>query len=210
MVAVIFLVAMLSSILLSLMGALPFWASALITAACLTGLGFYGAIEQQQRNRIRRRCRQLQARWGQRITHLGGLSLPLETKGVLYLLEDDLLLETENDHFQIPHDSLRKILILSAEQIRRLSDKRLCDMLATGNVRSFSSLREKIRHRDRAVRGNGILMLAYKLDGEDIRLLVLSTLLRLPALTGCFRDSGLPSGKVGIIDSNGKSMTPVV
>lgn len=210
MVAVIFLLAMLSSILLSLMGALPFWASAVITSVCLTGLGFYGAIEQQLRYRIRRRGRQLQAKWGLRIIHLGGLTLPLETKGVLYLLEDDLLLETENDHFQIPHDSLRKILLLSADQIRRLSDKRLCDMLATGNVRSFSSLREKIRHRDRAVRGNGILMLAYKPDGEEIRLLVLSTLLRLPALTGYFRGSDLPSGKAGMIDANGKSITPVV
>jgi len=186
MIAVIFLIAMLSSILLSLMGALPFWASGAIILGSLIGLGLLGAAEQQQRLRVRRRSRQLQARWGLRTVHLGGLPVPLETPAVLYMLRDHYRLETDFDNWQIPLADIQKTLVVSAETIRRLSDKQLSEQLASGNIRSFSSLREKIRHHDKSVRSHGILIITHRPAGSETRLLILATQLRMATLNSYF------------------------
>ena len=210
MIAVIFLIAMFSSILLSLMGALPFWASGAIVLTSLAGLCFSAVLDQQLRRKIRRRSRQLQARWGMRTTHLGGLPVPLDTPAVLFLLHDHLRLETEFDYWKIPLSELKKILIVSSENIRRLPDRQLGELLATGNIRSFSSLREKIRHHDKAVRGHGILMIAYKTEKNDPRLLILATLLRPATLNGYFAAGGLPADIFSRFEANGKPVRPVV
>lgn len=204
MTAVIFLIAMFSSILLSLMGAMPFWASGVIVAASLAGLGVQVILDHQQRLRIRRRGRQMQARWGLRTSHLGGLPVPLDTTGILFLLQDHFRLETDFDHWQISFAELRKILIISPDHIRRLSDRQLNDLLASGNIRSFSSLREKIRHHDKAVRNHGILMVSYQAQSSEPRLLVLATQLRPAALDAYFSGGGLPAGTLVRSDANGK------
>jgi hypothetical protein len=210
MIAIIFILSMISAILLSLMGGLPFWASGLTAAICLSGLGVLGAIDQQQRRNIKRLCRLLRAKWGLSVLHLGGLPLPLDTPGILFLLSGCLQMDAEQDHLRIPLDELRKILLVNAEQIRKHSDRQLCDLLATGNIRSFSSLREKIRHHDIAVRRHGIMMITWKPEREEIRLLVLSTRHSLASLAACFGSLDLPDGQVDVFDFNGQGVTRVI
>lgn len=204
MIAVIFLIVMFSSILLSLMGALPFWASGAIVLTSLAGLFVEAVLEHQLKRQVRRRSRQLQARWGLRTSHLGGLPVPLDTHAVFFLLQDHFRLETEYDYWQIPFSELNKILVVNADHIRRLSDRHLGELLATGNIRSFSSLREKIRHHDKAVRSHGIMLISYTPDNVETRLLILSTQLRPATLNAYFADGGLPDGILRRQPANGR------
>lgn len=208
--AIAFLTIILCSASLAFMGALPVWAGLLLGIGGFTGLAVIGFTEQRLHRMLRRRGRQLQARWGLSIRHLGGLPLPLETSGSLYLLSSQLLLESEHDQLRIPLESIRKILLLSANQIRLISDKQLAEMLEAGNIRSFSILREKIRHHDSATFGHAILMITYDLKPEEARLLVLAATRRMAAIVGLFANPLLPSDRIRLLDPNGKTESPVV
>ena len=180
--AIIFLLTMICSILLALTGSLPFWASGVISVLCLAGLIAIGIVEQRKQRHLKRRCRQLQAVWGIPSSHLGGLPLPLETTGNLYLLADELLLDTEHTQHRIELAGLQQIFLVTSDQIRKLSDRQLCDLLATGGIRSFSLLREKIRHHDSTLTKHGIMMIVYQQNNDEPSLLILSTHQRIPAL----------------------------
>lgn len=208
--ALAFLLIIICSVSLAFMGALPVRTGGILAAGGFAGLFVMGFIEQRSHRLLRRRGRQLQARWGLPICHLGGLPLPLETPGNLFLLATQLLLESEHDQLRIPLDNLSKILLLNSDQIRKLSDRQLADMLESGNIRSFTVLREKIRHHDSLVFGHGILMIAYNVENDDTRLLVLAAARRLPAIIGLFANPILPGDKIRLLEPNGKTESPVL
>lgn len=180
--AIIFLLTMICSILLALTGSLHYWTSGAISVLCLAGLTAIGIVNQRKQSHLKRRCRQLQAVWGIPASHLGGLPLPLETTGNLFLLTDSLLLDTEHTQHRIDLDGLLQILLVTSDQIRKISDHQLCELLATGGIRSFSLLREKIRHHDSTLTKHGIMMLVYQQEYDEPSLLILSTHQRIPAL----------------------------
>lgn len=201
--AIIFLLTMICSILLALTGSLPFWTSGVITVLCLAGLMAIGIVEHRKLCHLKRRCRQLQAVWGIPASHLGGLPMPLETPGNLYLLSDELMLDTEHTQHRIELSRLQQILLVTSDQIRKLSDHQLCELLETGGVRSFSLLREKIRHHDSTLTKHGIMMIVYQEDCDEPSLLILSTHLRIPALLQMLSQSELKS-RTKLIGSTNK------
>jgi hypothetical protein len=202
--AILFILAMVSALLLSFTGSLPFWASGAITVSCLFSLAVLGFYKMQEQRQLKRRGLQLRALWGLPVRHLGGLPLPLDTAGNLFLLQDQLLLDTEHDQQKISQVGLRQILIVTADQIRRIPDHILCEMLDTGSCRSFSSLREKIRQHDSALRRSGILMIAYQPAGEAADLLILATRAGSRRLVALLRQSSL-AAQSGFIRQNGKT-----
>lgn len=188
---VLLIVTLICAVLLAITGSLSPWVSGLIVIAVLAELVIktYGNLQQQRQ--IRQQCQRLQAAWGISVRHLGGLPMPLETPASLFLLPDQLLLIAEHDQLAIPLDETNEILLTTADQIRKISDKQLCSLLASTSSRTFSALREKTRHRDSGLHRNGILMLVYQADGNEPGLLILAVnrrpdyladLLRHPAL----------------------------
>jgi hypothetical protein len=174
-VAILLLLLLLCTALLALTGSLPLWLSGLIAAGTLTGLILLTRYQQLQQRRLLRRRRALRAYWGIPVRHLGGLPLPLETTGILFLMAAQLQLECDRSQLIIPLQDARQILLTTADQIRKIPDRQLCSLLASISCRTFSALREKIRHHDSALRRNGILMIVYQRPGADLSLLILST-----------------------------------
>lgn len=201
--AIIFLLTMICTILLAYTGSLPFWAGELISALCLIGLLIIGFVEHRKHRQMKRRCRILRAIWGISASHLGGLPLPLETTGNLFLLADELLLDTEHTQHRIKLAELKQLFLVTSDQIRKISDRQLCDLLDTGGIRSFSLLREKIRHHDSTLTKHGIMMLVYQQENDETSLLILSTHLRIPALMQLLSQPDLNS-RIKLIESSHK------
>jgi hypothetical protein len=124
-----------------------------------------------------------------------------------------LLFETAEGQLTWNIDSIDRITAARADQIRCFSDKRICSLLGAGTCRSFSPVREMIRHRDPFLRRSTILFLVTRQDESGPELLVLAidkpyarlwVLLRHTALRavtvsalGEARPGGAEPGRVG-------------
>jgi hypothetical protein len=93
----------------------------------------------------------------------------------LFLLPDELLLETDQDHLSVKLSDVVKIVPARADQIRKIPDKKLCAFLESGSCRIFSALREMIRRHDSLLRQTCILFIVKRdADGEPADLVVLA------------------------------------
>ncbi len=185
------------AVLLALTGSLPPWLGVLISLGCLAGLFGQTRSRLLLQRQIHQQRQSLHAVWGIPVRHLGGLPLPLDTPGNLFLLPQQLLLATERSQLALPLESISQILLTTADQIRKIPDRQLCTLLASASCRTFSALREKIRHRDSALRRRGILMLLYQLADGEPSLLILATG-RRPGILTILLNHPFLAGKVPI------------
>ncbi len=185
--AALLILILICAILLAITGSMSPWLSGLVALACLAGLTVQSWNKSQSLKKLRKRRQYLMARWGVLVRHLGGLQLPLDTAGQLYLLKEQMLLETEHENLSVPLTSIQQILLTTADQVRRMPDRQLCHLLSAGNCRLFSALREKIRHHDSLLRKHGLLLIVYQTPDDGVNLLILATNKSPHALTGLFR-----------------------
>lgn len=141
--AILLLLLLICTALLAFTGSLPLWLSGLIAAATLAGLILQTRYQQLQQQKMLRRRKALRAYWGIPVRHLGGLPLPLETTGILFLTAAQLQLECDRSQLIIPLQDTRQILLTTADQIRKIPDRQLCSLLASISCRTFSALRGK-------------------------------------------------------------------
>ncbi len=207
--AILFILTMICAVLLAFTGSLPVWAAGAITAACLIGLLLIGIVKQQHQRQLKKRIRHLNAEWGMATRHLGGLPMPLDTSGNLFLIQNHLMLDTEYDQHYISLAGLQRIILVTVDQIKKLSDRQLCDLLETGSVRSFSSLREKIRHHDSVLHNQALLMIVYREAEEDARLLILAGQYGLIYTKGLMSRSSV-CDRIRLISQDGSLETPQI
>lgn len=191
--AALMILILVCAVLLAITGSLPLWAAIIICLACLAGLVLNSWYLRASRLNLKKRRQQLKACWGIQVHHLGGLQLPLETPGNLFLMQDELRLETEHEAFPIELDNIQKVLLSTADQIRRLPDSQLFAIMNAGNSRLFSALREKIRHHDSFFIRHGILLLVYLSPDDELNLLILATNRRPQVLAGLLQHPALES-----------------
>lgn len=102
------------------------------------------------------------------VRHLGGLPFPIPTPVNLFFTAETIRVETEHDLWQISRDQLRKLVIMSSEQIHKLPDTDIIQALSGGNSRLLSLVREKIRRGDSAIRRSKLIFLTFQVEpGEE-------------------------------------------
>ncbi len=176
---------------LSMIGSLNPGAAFLISACCLAGMAFQIRQKHILRQQLNRRRSALQAKWGLQVKHLGGLPLPVDTPGSLFFLGDRLVLETEHDSWTFQLDGLRKILLMTSDQIYKVDDRQLCNLLLAGSSRTLAALREKIRHHDSALHHSSVLLITYQPEAGDTSLLVLASAVYPQKVTSLLKTNGL-------------------
>ena len=199
--AALLILVLVCAILLTITGSLPPWAFGLISLSSLVGLVLHSWYRRISLLQLKKRRLQLKACWGILVHHLGGLQLPLETPGNLFLLENELRLETEHESFAVQVKNIQKILLSTADQIRRIPDSQFFSIMETGNSRLFSALREKIRHHDSFFIKHGILLLVYPTPDNELNLLILATNLRPRVMASLLRHHAL-AGKIHKLQNN--------
>lgn len=199
--AALLILVLVCAILLTITGSLPPWSFGLISLASLCGLVLHSWYRHIGRLQLKKRHHQLKACWGVMVRHLGGLQLPLETPGNLFLLENELRLETEHESFAIEVNNIQKILLSTADQIRRIPDSQFFSIMETGNSRLLSGLRDKIRHHDSFFIKHGILLLVYLTPDNELNLLILATNRRPQVLASLLRHHTL-AGKINKLQNN--------
>lgn len=122
--------------------------------------------ETQKKKALTDRRVALHARFAIAVCHLSGLPLPTDLPAVLFLTEDQLILETETEQWVVPCEQLEKIYLINAEQIRHINDPQLCQLLKISN-RSFVALREKLRRHDSGLRRKAVLFLVFRKEQEE-------------------------------------------
>jgi hypothetical protein len=191
--AILLIVVLVCAILLGLLGSLPAWASIILSLASLAALAAYTFFNKRDRNRLNQRRQFLAASWGTPVRHLSGMPLPQNSQGNLFLMPDQLLMETEQDHLTVRLADIEKIILARADQIRKIPDKKLCSLLNAGTCRSFSAVREMIRHRDSLLHQSAVLLIVTRHAEAEPDLLIFAvrqsvakteSLLRHPHLKG--------------------------
>lgn len=161
---------------LTFSGILNLGLAVLMVMVCLYALAWSSYQDKKRRDQIRRRCRQLGATWGGPVRHLGGLPIPAETPASLFLLQDQILLESEHLVQAFPFVQIKHIVPMTAEQIRNLPDQALCRLLDVASCRPLNSSRDKIRRGDSSLRKSMLLLLILSPDpdkAEDTYFIVL-------------------------------------
>lgn len=176
MMSLILVLTILCALALAFTGVLNLGLSVLLVTVCLYALVWISYQHKKRRDQIRGRCRQLGATWGGPVRHLGGLPIPAETPASLFLLQDQLLLESEHLVQSFPFAQIRHIVPMPAEQISSLPDQALCRLLDVASCRPLSSSRDKIRRGDSSLRKSMLLLLILSPDqdkAEDTYFIVL-------------------------------------
>ncbi|MEA4888321.1 MAG: hypothetical protein VB070_02495 [Clostridiaceae bacterium] len=176
---------------LSMIGSLNAGAAFFISVCCLAGMVLQVRQKHIMRQQLNRRRVALQAKWGLQVKHLGGLPLPVDTLGSLFFLGDRLILETEHDLWTFKLEDLRKILLMTSDQIYKVDDRQLCNLLLAGSSRTLAALREKIRHHDSALHHSSILLITYQPEASDTSLLVLASAVYPQKVTSLLKTNGL-------------------
>lgn len=205
-----FLLIIICAIALFFMGIMPAWIGAALTFAGLSGLLALGFIDQRRSGLLRRRGRQLQARWGLYVYHYAGLPLPFSTEGNLFLTNNQMLLETEHGQLAIPLTTIEKILLLDSCQIPKLSGRQLADLLGLSNELSFTGIQYKIDQHDPAGRNHTLIMMVFDSPARGANLLILAAARRLPSVTRLFANPILPIDRIRLLGPDSKTEMPVL
>ena len=207
--SLLLVVLLLCALLLTITGSLQPWLGILIILASLVALILLTYDRKQQQQQLLKRRRALHAIWGISVRHLGGLPLPLDTPGWLFLLAGQMQFESERNQLAIPLPNIKQILLTTADQIRKIPDRKLCSLLPSISCRTFSALRDKIRRRDSMLRRNSILMLVYGDPDCEASLLILAAVCRPNQLDMLLRHAAL-EGQVPVKRRLGPKDIPVV
>ena len=161
----------------------------LIVAACAW---FVFLLRQSlaQKQLLKTRRSALQARWAIAVRHLSGLPLPVDTQAILFYTGETIILETEQEQWTIQRTDLHRLLLTTADQVRRVNDQRLCRLLRISD-RIFYALREKIGHHDSGIRRAAILMLTFRSQQDEQALWVLVSASRPQTIANLIQASGL-------------------
>ncbi|HBP37964.1 MAG TPA: hypothetical protein DD640_04350 [Clostridiales bacterium] len=207
--SILLVVLLFCALLLTITGSLQPWLGVLISLASLIALILLTYDRKQQQRQLLKRRRALRAVWGISVRHLGGLPLPLDTPGWLFLMAGQMQFESERNQLEIPLQNIKQILLTTAEQIRKIPDRMLCSFLPSISCHTFSALRDKIRRRDSMLRRNSILMLVYGYPDGEASLLILAAVCRPNQLDMLLRHSSL-AGQVQVRRRLGPKDIPVV
>jgi hypothetical protein len=101
------------------------------------------------------------------VSHLGGLPIPLETQGLVLLTEDEILFESDNLNQNIGLDHAISILLLTPDQIRQLTDAKICSMLGSTRCQALTNARERLRRGDRRLKKSIVMMIHYHEDWQQ-------------------------------------------
>jgi hypothetical protein len=185
------IVIFICAVLLGLTGSLPIWASGLLAVASLSSLAWRIYSRKAGEMQLNRRRLSLKASWGAPVIHLGGLPIPLHARGNIFLLADQVLIETDQDHLSVPLKEIKQILLTRADLVRRISDQQICRLMESGSCRNFSALREMIRHHDRMLHNASILILVVQNAGFEPDMLLLVVEISPPRMASLLRHSML-------------------
>ena len=205
-----FLLIIICAISLFFMGSIPAWVCVALAFGGLFGLFALGFINQRRSDMLRRRGRQLQARWGLHVYHYGGVPLPFATEGNLFLTNSQMLLETEYGQLSIPLTTIEKILLLNSRQVPRLSGGLLADLLELSKALSFADIQEKMDQHDPAGRNHALIMMIFNSPTKDVNLLILATARRLSLVARLFANPILPTDKIRLLGPDGTTELSVI
>lgn len=161
-----------------------------LTAAALLWFSILLRQSIVQKQHLMKRRSALKARWAIVIRHLNGLPLPVDTPAILFYTGDAIILETEQEKWLIDRNDVHKLLLTTAEQVRRLNDRQLCRLLQI-NDRIFYALRDKIRHHDSGIRRASILILTFRSQHDEQTLWVMISASRPQTIANLLQASGL-------------------
>ncbi len=156
------LILIISSILLALTGSLPPAAATALVVGGGAALFISNFRRHQDKHRLLLRGHELGATSALSVRHLGGLPFPVPTPVSLFLTPAYVRIESDYDLWQCSRSQLDKLVLISAEQLRRLPDREIIKALAGGNSRLLSLVRERIRRGGAQTRRAWLLFMAIR------------------------------------------------
>lgn len=164
----VIVIGIISSLLLALTGSINPVSASLLLAGGGATLFYLSYSRHQQRHQLIFRSHQMGASSAVAVRHLGGLPFPIPTSANIFFTPDNLLVETAHDQWQTDRLNLRRIVIISAEQLHKLTDQEILSALSCGTSRLLSLVREKIRKGDSTLRRSRLLLLTYQRDPREL------------------------------------------
>lgn len=162
------LILIIGSFLLSLTGSLTPTGSAILVIGGGIALFVINFRRHKAKHQLLFRSHELGATSAINVRHLGGLPFPIPTPVNLFFTADVIRVETEHDIWQVARQQLRKLVIMSEEQIHKLPDREIIEALSGGNSRLLSLIREKIRRGDSLIRRSKLLFMTFQAgEGDD-------------------------------------------
>ncbi len=181
---VVLLVIMIICIIgLALTGVLSLFSTLLLLIGSAVELLNISWRAYQVKSQLQIRGNALHADAALQIRHLGGLPIPLQSVGNLFLQKETVRIETDHFTWQLPLLQITQIMPMTGDQVKNLTDQQLTDLLGAGSSRLLSAVRDQIRRGIRTVYQSEMLLISYRTrepamdsppDDNDIYLLILA------------------------------------
>ena len=180
---VLLIIMIVCVIVLTLTGALSLFGSLVLLVASLLELLNISWRAFQVKSQLQIRSNALRADAALQVRHLGGLPIPLQSVGSLFLLKEAVRIETDHFTWQLPLSQILQVMPMTGDQVRNLTDQQLTALLGAGSSRLLSTVRDQIRRGIRTIYQSELLLLTFQkdsqlnpghLDDSDIYLLILA------------------------------------
>jgi hypothetical protein len=171
------LIMIICTILLYLAGAMSPLLGAGLVVGCGVSILTIGWHRHQINGHLDSRCQALHAAACLQVRHLGGLPIPLQADGGLYLLGDAVRVETDHYDWQIPLHQVVQVMPMTGDQMKNLPDQQLCTLMGAGSSRLLSTVRDQIRRGIRSVHYSELLLMTVQenpADNSDIYMIILA------------------------------------